>query len=143
MDLREMPDDIIYLILDCLHIADMIRVFQAFPTFVLTHGVRELWCKRLNRSNPDFRPIKCKIRWNWVLENDYLLRKYDMFIYWRYQGDLEITDKKVVKHLDNVHHTGPTWGQSRQDSIWGTKYFRKKYGDYMMRKCYENMYKYW
>ena len=138
MDLRAMPDDVIYNILDNLHLQDMVNTFQALPTFILVHGVRNLWIIRMDRNHKSFTPDKCKIEWNWVFDNDRLLRKYDLFIVARNQGDLDIRDNQVLDYLEYeaLISMTPTWGQNRQMTLWGIKNYRLLYGYDLMSNCY-------
>ncbi len=138
MDVRAMPDDVLYEILDHLHLPDMINTFQAFPTFILVHGVRNLWISRMDRTHISFTTEKSKISWNWVFENERLLRKYDLFIFARNQGDLDMSDNQVLNYLEfeACISMTPTWGQNRQMTLWGIKDFRCKYGYHLMSKCY-------
>ena len=126
-----MPEDVIYVILDHLHLKDMVNTFKALPTFILAHGVQELWRKRMDRTNREFSPNRSKISWEWVFENERALQNYDVFIFARNQGDLKLTDEQVVDYLEceGASTMCPNMGQSRQMVIWGMESFRRNYGN--------------
>ena len=108
-DDMSLNDDIQMKVLEFLSFEDLFKVLSLDTSRNLwkIHGLRVLWISHMDRYTGPHSIVQNNSRgqnvsWDWVEENRFKLRELDLYIFVRYQGEVEIGDVRVGEYINST-----------------------------------------